>query len=314
MIQEPPSHFNFARDVMERWARERPDAMALWWVDESGGQEQKFSFGQLAERFSSRRHFLPPGHPRGDRVLVSLPRVPQWWIAMLGLMRLGAVPIPGTPLLTTERHPLSRRSRRASAPSSPTPTAREGRRVLPANPHSGRRRAGRPGWIDFDAGLARRARSDVRSRDRRASDEPGIIYFTSGTTGPPKMVLHTQASYGLGHRITGELWLDLKPDDVHWNLSDTGWAKAAWSSFYGPWHMGACVFALDSRGKFDRGGRAADAGAVSDHDLVRPADGAAADGARGSVRVAIPEAAPLRQRGRAAESRGHRDLEDRRPA
>src|ERR1041385_2467458 len=65
------------------------------------------------------------------------------------------------------------------------------------------------------------------------------------------MVLHTQASYGLGHRVTGQLWLDLHPGDVHWNMSDTGWAKAAWSSFFGPWHMGACVFAPDSRGKFD---------------------------------------------------------------
>ena len=65
------------------------------------------------------------------------------------------------------------------------------------------------------------------------------------------MVLHTQASYGLGHRLTGELWLDLKPDDVHWCLTDTGWAKAAWSCFFGPWQMGACVFAVDSRGRFD---------------------------------------------------------------
>src|SRR5205085_9925510 len=83
------------------------------------------------------------------------------------------------------------------------------------------------------------------------ADDPGILYFTSGTTGPPKMVLHTQASYGLGHRITGELWLDLKPEDVHWCITDTGWAKAAWSCFFGPWHMGACVFAVDSTGKFD---------------------------------------------------------------
>src|SRR5438046_821538 len=65
------------------------------------------------------------------------------------------------------------------------------------------------------------------------------------------MVLHTQASYGMCHRLTGELWLDLHPGDVHWNLSDTGWAKAAWSSFYGPWHMGACVFAAAASGKFD---------------------------------------------------------------
>jgi len=65
------------------------------------------------------------------------------------------------------------------------------------------------------------------------------------------MVLHSQASYGLGHRLTGQLWLDLKPDDVHWNLSDLGWGKAAWSIFTGPWQMGACVFALEATRKFD---------------------------------------------------------------
>src|SRR5262249_45967364 len=83
------------------------------------------------------------------------------------------------------------------------------------------------------------------------SNEPGIIYFTSGTTGGPKMVLHTQASYGLGHRVTGELWLDLKARDVHWGISDTGWGKAAWSCLFGPWRMGASGFAVGTRGKFD---------------------------------------------------------------
>ena len=103
---------------------------------------------------------------------------------------------------------------------------------------------------ELETRSARRPRADFEPAPTRA-DEPGIIYFTSGTTGPPKMVLHTQASYGLGHRVTGEQWLCCKPDDVHWNLSDTGWAKAAWSSFFGPWHMGACIFAVDARGKFD---------------------------------------------------------------
>jgi acetyl-CoA synthetase/medium-chain acyl-CoA synthetase len=109
--------------------------------------------------------------------------------------------------------------------------------------------AERPGWINFDAGV-RDASIEFEPEPTR-SDEPGIIYFTSGTTGQPKMVLHTQASYGLGHRLTGELWLDLKPNDVHWNLSDTGWGKAAWSNLYGPWHMGAGVFVMHAPGKFD---------------------------------------------------------------
>jgi acetyl-CoA synthetase/medium-chain acyl-CoA synthetase len=117
----------------------------------------------------------------------------------------------------------------------------DGLRFLAEAPH--------PGWLDFDQSVARSDPS-YRCEPTRAED-PGILYFTSATTGDPKMVLHTQASYGMGHRITGQYLLDLRPDDVHWNLSDLGWAKAAWSSFYGPWQMGACVFALDSHGKFD---------------------------------------------------------------
>jgi acetyl-CoA synthetase/medium-chain acyl-CoA synthetase len=103
--------------------------------------------------------------------------------------------------------------------------------------------------VDFDRGVL--AASTRFEGEPTRPDDPGILYFTSATTGEPKMVLHTQASYGLGHRLTGQHWLDLKPEDVHWNISDLGWGKAAWSSFYGPWHMGACVFALDIRGKFD---------------------------------------------------------------
>jgi acetyl-CoA synthetase/medium-chain acyl-CoA synthetase len=248
MIQEPPSHFNFARDVMERWARERSDALALWWADEAGDHEQKISFGQLADNFRRAAAFFNTvGIRRGDRVLITLPRLPQWWIAMLGLTRIGAVPIPGTPLLTQKdiRYRIETADARAVITDADGVAKMEGLSV-------GIRiavGAERPGWVNFDAGV-RDASPEFEPEPTR-SDEPGIIYFTSGTTGPPKMVLHTQASYGLGHRLTGELWLDLKPNDVHWNLSDTGWAKAAWSSFYGPWHMGACVFVMDARGRFD---------------------------------------------------------------
>jgi acetyl-CoA synthetase/medium-chain acyl-CoA synthetase len=248
MIQAPPSHFNFAGDVMERWARERPDAVALWWVDEGSGREHKISFGPLADDFRRATTFFHTlGIQRGDRVLIILPRLPQWWIAMLGLVRLGAVPIPGTPLLT----PRDIRYRLEAAGVRAVITDADGTAKMDGMAADIRVVVGaeRPGWANFDTG-ARDASIEFEPEPTR-SDEPGIIYFTSGTTGPPKMVLHTQASYGLGHRLTGELWLDLKPNDVHWNLSDTGWAKAAWSNFYGPWQMGACVFVTAARGKFN---------------------------------------------------------------
>ena len=82
-----------------------------------------------------------------------------------------------------------------------------------------------------------------------ASGDPMMVYFTSGTTGYPKMVLHTHASYPIGHVITGRFWLDNTPEDLHWTISDTGWAQAAWTCFFAPWNMGAAIFVWDARGK-----------------------------------------------------------------
>jgi acetyl-CoA synthetase/medium-chain acyl-CoA synthetase len=254
---QAPAYFNFASDVMDRWADQRPDAPALWWVNAVTGEEQKFTFRQLAALSRQAAGFLRLcGVQPGDRVLIMLPRLPQWWIAMLGLIRLGAVPVPATLLLTQRDVAYRLNSAQVNAAiTSPEGVSKvegfDGLRLLVS---SGANRDGLrsplpPGWIDFDRGV--RDTSPGFRCERTRSNDPGILYFTSATAGEPKMVLHSQASYGLGHRLTGELWLDLKPDDVHWNLSDLGWGKAAWSSFYGPWQMGACVFALDAPGKFD---------------------------------------------------------------
>ena len=245
---EKPLHFNFASDVIGCWAKQRPDAPAFWWMDETGGSEVKYTFSQLAAECDRAANcFRKFGVKRGDHVLVLLPRLSQWWIGMLGLIRLGAVPVPGTPLLT----PRDLHYRIDSARIAAIFTDVDGAGKLPD--FAGVRMVaggGCPaGWLDFDAGM-RESTAEFHGPPT-LSDDPGIIYFTSATTGYPKMVLHTQASYGLAHRLTGQLWLDLGLDDLHWNISDVGWGKAAWSSFYGPWHMGACVFAVDLRGKFD---------------------------------------------------------------
>jgi acetyl-CoA synthetase/medium-chain acyl-CoA synthetase len=242
----PPSHFNFAKDVVERWAKQRPDALALWSIHD--GLEVKLTFTQLARQLRGAACFFHQiGIQRGDCVLVMLPRRPEWWVALLGLIRLGAVPIPCTTLLT----PKDISYRLETSDARALITDAEGAAKTEGLPFAHRILVNgeRPGWVSFEAGL--RQADPAFDPEPARSDEPGIIYFTSGTTGPPKMVLHTQASYGLGHRITGELWLDLKPDDVHWCITDTGWAKAAWSCVFGPWQMGACVFATDPRGKFD---------------------------------------------------------------
>ncbi len=244
----PPAYFNFARDVVERWAKERPESLALWCVREQDGAEQKLTFHELADKLRRASSFFQQlGLERGDRVVIITHRVAEWWIAMLGLIRLGVVPIPGTPLLTSR----DIKYRLETAEAAALITDEEGAEKAQGLELARRICVGaeRAGWTSFDKGV--HDGDPTFDPEPTRSDDAGIIYFTSGTTGPPKMVLHTQASYGLGHRITGELWLDLKPTDVHWCITDTGWAKAAWSCLFGPWQMGACVFAFDAREKFD---------------------------------------------------------------
>jgi acetyl-CoA synthetase/medium-chain acyl-CoA synthetase len=254
-----PAYFNFATDVVDRWATSRPQSPALWHVHATTRSEHKLTFRQIAGLSRRAANFFRScGVARGDRVLLMLPRMPQWWVAMLGLIRSGAVPVPATLLLTARD--VAYRLKMAGIQAVITNGEGilkvgdfDGIRVAVADTSSGAVHSSPvdwpEGWLDFDSGLAQaKARfSSLRTR----GDEPGILYFTSATTGDAKMVLHTQASYGLGHRLTGELWLDLKPGELHWNISNLGWAKAAWSSFFGPWQMGACVFALEAPGKFD---------------------------------------------------------------
>src|SRR3954467_7640915 len=152
-VGETVSHFNFARDVVEDWARRTPGATALWWVGEAGRGEVRLTFAQLARQLRcAAAFFSAQGIGPGDRVLVMLPRVPQWWVAMLGLIRLGAVPIPGTPLLT-DRDIAYRIG--AAGISAVVTDAHDKEKV---RHFSGTRIAvGAPGggWADFDAGVVR---------------------------------------------------------------------------------------------------------------------------------------------------------------
>ena len=240
-----PKFFNFATDIFDGWADSHPDQTALWCVDGATAAEQKFTFEELSRlSLQAANVFRAHGLRRGDRVLVMLPRVWHWWVVMLGFTRLGVVPIPATLQLM----PRDVAYRLQAARIHAVLTNAEG--ITKMKDFDGLRFCtctAPEGWVDFDAAL-KSASADF-STERTRADDPGILYFTSATTGAPKMVLHTQASYGLAHRVTGELWLDCKPSDLHWNVSDLGWGKAAWSSFFGPWHMGACVFSVD--GKFD---------------------------------------------------------------
>ena len=224
-----PEYFNFATDVIDRWAETQPDALGLWCVNAALGAEQKFTFQQLSRLSAQAANvFRSAGVRRGDRALIMMPRVPQWWIAMLGLIRLGAVPVPGTLQLT----PRDVAYRIQAAKITAVIANADG--VAKLDGFDGMRLAvgeAPSGWGDFDAQL-RVADTRLQAEPTR-SDDPGIIYFTSATAGDPKMVLHTQASYGLGHRLTGELWLDCKPGEVHWNISTLAGARPRGRVFMG---------------------------------------------------------------------------------
>jgi medium-chain acyl-CoA synthetase len=244
-----PERFSFPLYVFDKWG----DRQALFWTD--GSRERRFTFRQLTVLSSKGAGCLRTlGLRKGDKVLVMLPNIPEWWEVMLALMRLNAVPIPATTLLSSKdiAYRLSATDIKAvittDEEASKVESAISGIAGGPLVLVSCGEGSGRQGWNDYING---RDKADSFEGESAPSGDPGLVYFTSGTTGQPKMVLHTQVSYPLAHMLTGKYWLDLGPGDLHWNLSDTGWAKAAWSSLFGPWNMGAAIFSLYRRGKFD---------------------------------------------------------------
>ena len=250
-VLDVPATFNFGTDVVDRWAAD-PQKLALLWVD-AEGRSERYTFADIrreADRFAGVLQDLGLG--KGDGVVIVLPRVPQWHIMMVAIMKIGAIPIPGTVLLTPKDYAYRLNLAKARAvivDSANAVKVDAVRDQCPTLEHGIILGGARPGWVDYDTVMATAGESYTPVATR--SHDPAIIYFTSGTTGGPKMVLHTQASFPLAHVITGKYWLDLRPDDVHWNLADTGWAKAAYSNLFGPWSMGAAVFIQHSSGRFD---------------------------------------------------------------
>lgn len=240
--------FNWALDYFDTMAHGN-EAPALWITDASGGEE-KFSFREISERSNQVANWLRrQGVKRGDRVLLMLGNESALWESMLGVFKLGAIVIPATILLT---------------PADLGDRMRRGRvgHVIAAGAHASKfdgitgeytRIAVGPttaGWLAFDDAHKESTAFEPRG-ETRASD-PLLLYFTSGTTSQPKLVIHTHASYPAGHLST-MYWIGLKPGDIHFNVSSPGWAKHAWSSFFAPWDAGACVFVHNSE-HFDAGG------------------------------------------------------------
>ena len=250
-----PERFNYTADVVGGWARRAPAKLALLAAGPDGSTVRRFSFADVAGTADRVANALVArGVGRGDRVFVMLPRVPEWHLALLGCIRIGAVAMPGTPQLTSRdiRYRISKAeavavitdgdgAAKIDEIADDCPTLRT--RICLDEPPSG-------SWRSWDTELER-ARAAAPDVEPTRAEDPMLLYFTSGTTGYPKMVLHTQASYGIGHEVTARFWQDLSPDDVHWTFSDTGWAKAAWGKLFGQWRLGAAVFVWDVRGKPD---------------------------------------------------------------
>jgi acyl-coenzyme A synthetase/AMP-(fatty) acid ligase len=220
-------------------------------------ERRQLTFAHFAE-YSSRaaNAFAALGIGKGDPVLVMLPRLPEWWETILGLMRLGAIPIPCTTLLTPKDIQFRAEVAEAAAFITDSDGAAKFDQVRAECPsvkytilvNANADAAGREHWTNYHQIVSEASPEFTGPKTR--SDDPCLVYFTSGTVGYPKMVLHTHASYPIGHTITGKYWLDLRENDLFWNLSETGWAKFSWSNLFGPWVMGATMFIQDARGRF----------------------------------------------------------------
>ena len=248
-----PEFFNFGLDVVDKWAEDRTK-LALISVDSTGENVQHHSFWDLKILSNKYANALRDrGVKKGDRVFIMLPRIPEWYVVMLGLIKLGALPMPGTTLLTSKD--IEYRINTAEAVMAITDGENaekidEAAGGCPTLQHLVVVGAGRKGWVSFEEEMAE-ASSVLDDPEPTRSDDPLLIYFTSGTVGYPKMVLHTQASYGIGHIISAKYWHDLTATDLMWTLSDTGWAKAAYGKLFGQWTLGAAVMQHDARGRFD---------------------------------------------------------------
>jgi acetyl-CoA synthetase len=240
---EVPEVFNPVLDIVESWAAEAPDDLALVSLDGAGGVVAEQTVADLArESRRAARALLDAGVGKGDRVFIMLPRVPAWYTAMLGAIRFGAVVMPA-PNMLTPRDIGYRIGTSGASVAITDPSGAERLDSVEGELDSLRLRiawgGGGEGWLDLDELLDAAGDGETPAEPTAATD-PMIIFFTSGTVSYPKMV-QQPASYGLGHATTARFWHDLRPGDRHWTVSDTGWAKAAWGGLFGQWHERATV-------------------------------------------------------------------------
>ena len=235
-----PERFNAVLDIVDAWAAEDPDALAVLSLDAVGAVVAEQSAADVAR--ASRevaRVLLDLGVGKGDHVFVMLPRVPEWYAALLGAMRIGAIPMPAPNMLTPKDIAYRFQQTGASAAITDEAGAQKVEAAVPGLPTRLCVGRGPEGWLSLEE--RRRAVGDGETpADPTGRDDPLLLYFTSGTVSFPKMVQHSQ-TYALGHVGTARFWHDLRPGDLHWTITDTGWAKAAWGGLFGQMHERAAI-------------------------------------------------------------------------
>ncbi len=247
-----PDNYNFAYDVVDALAKKCPDKLAMLHLDENK-TERRFSFGDMA-RESSRtaNYFASLGIKKGDRVMLILKRHYQFWYSILALHKLGAIVIPATDQLVKKDLVYRFQAASVSALVCTSQGDVSHQVELAMEEYNGietKIMVGSPreGWYHFNTEYANH--SDFIRRVDNKFDEVSLMYFTSGTTGYPKIAAHSY-TYSLGHLITAKSWHNVNPDGIHFTISDTGWGKALWGKIYGQWLCEAAIFTYDFH-KFD---------------------------------------------------------------
>ena len=242
-----PEDFNFAYDCVDYIARHQPDRRAMVWCDDLGHQ-RTFTFGDMS-RYSNMTAnlLLQNGVKRGDMVMVILKRHYQFWFTILALHKIGAVIIPATNLLTKKDVVYRVNAARVSAivctaDGEVSQAVEDGEPEFYGQVQKFLVHGGREGWLDFDRELE--SCSPALERIPNKASDPMLLYFSSGTTGYPKMVIHDH-SYAIAHIVTARHWHNVVPDGLHLTVADTGWGKAVWGKLYGQWLCGAGVFVYD---------------------------------------------------------------------
>ncbi|MCF0196964.1 MAG: AMP-binding protein [Bacteroidaceae bacterium] len=250
-----PEDFNFGYDVVDAYAAEQPEKEAILWTNDRG-DVRHINYGELKDLSDkSASYFLQLGIRRGDSVMLILKRRIEWWVVMVALHKIGAVAIPATHLLT-DKDIIYRCHEASIRMIVAVGDVEVLRNIIRARPYCntlthcvsiGNMVPQR--WENFWQGIMSAPRFVSQKGQNKVTDN-FLMYFTSGTSGEPKMVMHDH-SYPLAHIVTARYWHNLHDDSVHLTVADTGWAKAVWGKFYGQMIAGAVVFVYDFEGRFE---------------------------------------------------------------